>query len=264
MQQKMTENNEAEEIDGLAKLRAYRLANQDDEDEQIKCWRVAGKMVFILMLCTLVIYGIKFLQMSWQYFSERKLLHITTAQISQLVGNIRQFYVLHGEENYITVDELIAAGAVPKTMLKKGKIINPYDGRVIISSSLPIKFDNRVFETFKISLQGLSHQSCVTLAQAHWGKITQGVYAVAVGNVVENGDDSAFNDIDEQYQAVEQKELQDEQGNWLKITLPPQYKLNVRKANKNGSMLSLSENAAVFGCNCGNKKSCSLALRYAF
>lgn len=263
MHNRTTENSEPKEIDGLAKLRAYRLANQDEEELIVKRWRVAGKMLLVLALCAVIVYGVKFLQMTWQYFNEQKLLHETTAQITQLVGNIRQFYVLHDEENKISEADLIAAGAVPITMLKHGKIINSYGGSIAIASSLPIKSEDNVLDTFKISLQGLPYKSCVTLAQAHWGSITQGVYALAVGNVDENGDDSAFNDIDEQ-QMAEKKELQNENGQWIRVTLPPRYKLNVRRAKKNGSVLSLSENAATFGCNCGDKKSCSFALRYAF
>ena len=72
-------------------------------------------------------------------------------------------------------------------------------------------------------------------------------------------------DIDDTSNQIKTIQLQDKNGNWQNISLPPQYKRNVARTKANNSAEpQMSENAAVYGCDCGNEKRCSLALRYTF
>lgn len=261
-----TTENKTDEVDGIEKIRAYRLANRNEVDSVTKRWRMVRKIVLIFLLCAFLMYSAKFLQLAWRHVYDYDLLNRTTAQVSQLVDNIRQFYVLNDKKNEITMSTLIAAGAVPTTMLKNGELVNPYAGNINFAISAPIQTDKGyvALDTFKISLQGLPYQACVALAQLQWGTSTQGLYTIAVGSVDELGNDTAFNDVDAPEAETELIQMQDKNGQWQQLALPPHYKTNVVKAMNSNTVPLLSENAATFGCNCGNKNSCSLALRYVF
>lgn len=265
MHEQATENSE-KTTDGLAKIRAYRLANQNEVDAMTKRWRMVRKIVLIFLLCAFLMYGAKFLQLAWRHVYDYDLLNSTTAQVSQLVDNIRQFYILNDKKNEITMSTLIAAGAVPTTMLKNGKLVNPYAGNINFAISSPIQTNKGyvALDTFKISLQGLPYQACVDLAQIQCGTTTQGLYAIAVGSVDELENDTAFNDVDELDAVDEVIQVQDKNGQWQQLASPPRYKTNVVRAMNTNMVPLLSENAAAFGCTCGDEKKCSLALRYAF
>ncbi|MBQ9034664.1 MAG: hypothetical protein IJ099_01720 [Alphaproteobacteria bacterium] len=263
---KMQENS----AENIEKLQAYRLAiakgKQDEQTiKESKRWHAVLLLMLVLLLCAVLIYGAKLIQMALHHIESQKLLNQTTAEISQLVENIRNFYVLHNQDEKITENLLQKVELIPPSMLQKGQIINPYGGRVIVATSLPMKTDkNTLFETFKISLQGLPHEACVALSQISWGSAEQGLQAVALGHVDANDNDKAFTDIDKQYKKTEIIEVQDKDGQWQRIALPPQYEQNVAKPKAGEVTPLFTESEAFFNCSCGNERRCSFALQYAF
>lgn len=187
-----------------------------------------------------------------------KMLNRTTLEISQLVDNIRNVYLLYPDEPPQNIDKLIEAGAVPETLVQNdgnGKYLkNPFGGRIVIEPSEPVgNKDNTVFSpTFKMSYQGLSRRACIDLAVMDWGDNVKGLVAMAVGNVDEmTGTDSALQEIDKD-------NSMNEKGRLRRM----RYQMNVAKPNDKFMPAPFSRGNAETGCFC-SENGCSFALRYA-
>lgn len=264
MQTKETEI-EQQKFDGLEKLRAYRAANPDDEDNATKRWRAVRLMLLLLFICAIVIYGAKLGQTAWQHLRQQRLLNETTAQVSQLVDYMRKIYEQNKENNSKLNTKFIITQAIAEAMQFKEKSEHPFGGKIMIAPShTVVDTDGLTADTFKISLQNLPHQACVDLAQIVWGTYEQGLRAVALGHIDERGQDKAFDDVDYQHEEAKIIQVQDDNGQWQSVALPPRNMLHVAQTNRQNSEALFSKREAVFGCDCGNQKSCSLALHYTF
>lgn len=256
-------NREQQAMDGLERMRAYwARAEREDDDIRLKRWKTAGKMALIFLGCAVLIYGAKLLQTAYIHVRDQNRLNETTAQISQLVENIRQAHTARGKNFTVSTYGLIKSGAVPSSMVgQNNELRNVFGGKVVVANSLPTA---DFTPTFKLSYQGLPHKICVALAQMDWGTSVQGLQAVALGVADEEGHDKALADIDRQIAEAKPQRIQNEAGQWILVQPQVKYPLNVARPNDRFRPTPFVEEDAVAGCACGNKNYCSFALRYAF
>ena len=249
--------------EGLERMRAYwEKAAQEETDIEVKRWKTLGKMVMLFLCCAVLIYGSKLLYSAYVHVRDQSRLNETTAQISQLVDNIRQAYAIQGEKLLIDQHHLMQNGVVPPSMVAaKGYLQNPFGGKVVIRPSVPVKNSGKT--AFKFSYQGLPHNICVDLAQMDWGTVEHGLLAVALGVADDAGNDKALVDIDGIPTKSKPRRIRDALGRWRLVQPRPQYLLNVARPNDNFQPTPFTEDDAIAGCACGGKNRCSFALRYA-
>ncbi len=266
MAEDKTDNKQQEKLDGLERLRAYREKNAQQEDIEVRRWKMLGRMFALFVLCAVLIYGAKAVQWAYIHLHNQSRMNEMSVQISQLVDNVRQLYARQGEKMDLTPDYLKQFEAIPREMIaKNGKLINPFGGKVVLQPSLPVKgiAPDILQPTFKVSMQGLPHQVCVKLAQMDWGSGEQGLQAVALG-VADDAYDMALTDVDRQTTEAASKPYQDENGRWRLVKERQDYLLNVARPNDVFRPTPFKENDAIAGCACGNENRCSIALRYAY
>lgn len=256
-------SKEQQAMESLERMRAYwDRANREENDIEVKRWKTVGKIVLIFLVCAVLIYGAKLIQTAYVHVRDQNRLNVTTAQISQLVENIRQAYAASGSKLQMKPQYLVQSGVVPPSMVgQNGELRHAFGGKIVIMPSLPTE---DATPTFKLSYQGLSHKICVALAQMNWGNEEQGLQAVALGVVGDDGYDKALEDIDRQVAEAKPQRVQDAGGRWILVQPRPQYLLNVARPNYRFQPTPFLEDDAIAGCACGSKDLCSFALRYAF
>lgn len=187
----------------------------------------------------------------------------TINQISQLIDNVRTTYAVHTESKTDIMKLMAQSGTVPGFMVKDGKLYNVYGGTVAVSSSLPIedKMVKKMLPTFKIAYQGLKKDVCVALAKLNWGGDENGLVAAAVGYIDNTGADTALRDIEKDTQGGI-KDVVEKDGNIRKIKQPSYTLPTVGKPKDRFNPVPFGDVLAQSGCACGNKRSCSFALRY--
>ena len=256
------EEKEALERKRLAEIREKRKRKR----EFVEKYKVIAEWVFVISLfCgTAFFYFGKFVNFSVKFLERITVLNQTTNQMSQIIDNIRMVYTIHTDEKVTTMKRLIEIGAIPPTMVDHGEIINPYGGNVIIEASYPLENVEEAVEspTFKMSYQGLSHETCVSLARMDWGDKVKGLLAVAIGSVDEEGVDKALVDIDKKFKPEKPVEFIDRRGRRRIIRPRKRYQLNVAKPGDSFMPTPFSKDNAIAGCNCYSGPECSFALRY--
>lgn len=231
---------------------------------------------FIILLFVLAVFvggGSYFLS---EFISNRyedlqyiKKLNRTTLEISQLIDNIRNAYLLHTDEPSQNLDNLIKMGAIPERLVHKDRkgqyLLNPFGGKIEIVPSYVIynKAGTLSSPTFKMSYQGLSRRACIDLAMLDWGDSLKGLLAVAIGSVdARTGEDSALEEIDETPERKKAKEQKAAGDNMFFRSSRMQYQMNVARPNDKFMPTPFSQGSAESGCFCGYKD-CSFALHYA-
>ena len=108
--------------------------------------------------------------------------------------------------------------------------------------------------------QGLKREVCIDLAKLNWGNEKSGLYAAAVGQINNQGIDTALRDIEEN---TEGGEVEIEEDGVKKTIIKPSYTLaTVGKPNNSLNTVPFEELKAASGCSCGTRRACSFALRY--
>ncbi len=249
-------------------------ANEQVEEREIKIKRTSrlskkNKILLIICVVLSLLLGvaaltIKFVQFSYQRVNDLTQLNYTVAQISQIVDNIRQVYMIHGSDMVLNNNFLLKSGAVPKSLIKNGRIVNPYGGDIVILPSVPIenKKEQISSPTFKMSYQGLEQKVCINLALLNWGDLSKGLQAVATGYVDGNGEDVALTTIDNPPEPDKPEEYLDAQGQLRRRPVRPKYHFNVAKPNDKFSPTPFPFEKARAGCACAGGRFCSFALQY--
>lgn len=198
-----------------------------------------------------------------------KKLNRTTLEISQLIDNIRNAYLLHPEEPAQNLDNLIKMGAIPERLVHKNRkgqyLLNPFGGKIEVVPSYVVynKAGTVSSPTFKMSYQGLSRRACIDLAMLDWGDNLKGLIAVAIGSVDSgSGEDSALEEIDETPEQKKAKERKEAGDNMFFMRSRMRYQMNVARPNDKFMPTPFSQGTAEAGCFCG-RNDCSFALHYA-
>ena len=248
--------------------------NEDQQEQELKIKRrvTLSKRNKILLLITVIlafllgifILSVKFARFSYQRVNDLTQLNYTVAQISQIVDNIRQVYMIHGTDTVLNNEFLLKSGAVPKSLVKHGRIVNPYGGDIIIRPSVPIenKKENLISPTFKMSYQGLEQKVCINLALLNWGDLSKGLQAVSIGYVDGTGHDSALETIDSLPVQDAPNEYLDANGQLRRRPVVPKFHFNVAKPKDKFSPTPFAYEKARSGCMCGTGRYCSFALQY--
>ncbi len=232
---------------------------------------LSRKNKITLIVCILVsfllgvfILAVKFAQFSYERVNDLTQLNYTVAQISQIVDNIRQVYMIHGTDTVLSNEFLLKSGAVPKSLIKNGRIVNPYGGDIIIKPSVPIenKKEKLSSPTFKLSYQGLEQKVCINLALLNWGDLSKGLQAVSIGYVDAQGYDSALETIDTPPVPDTPEEYVDPSGQLRRRPVVPKFHLNVAKPKDKFSPTPFAYERARAGCMCQGGRFCSFALQY--
>ena len=246
------------------------------ENFSYKKWRQKHKKKFIfirtcifilLMLGILFYFVFKFFFINYRNLDYLTKLNETTHQISSLVDNIRTHYMVFSDEGDVSLERLIEVDAIPATLLSEDKksLVNNYGGKIIIEPSqklLNIK-DNLKSATFKMSYQGLPKQVCVDLAMMDWGDEEKGLLAVAIGGVdLKTNIDTALEGIDKDEQKPAYKTFTDNKNQSRSIRQRNHYNMTVAKPNNPFMPTPFSRGSATSGCECGDKDTCTFALRY--
>ena len=220
--------------------------------------------IVLLFLLGVAALAVKFAQFSYQRVNDLTQLNYTVAQISQIVDNIRQVYMIHGTDTVLNNEFLLKSGAVPKSLIKNGRIVNPYGGDIIILPSVPIenKKEKISSPTFKMAYQGLEQKVCINLALLNWGDLSKGLQAVSTGIVDASGNDTSLETIDDQPESDEPEEYLDAQGKLRRRPARPKYHFNVAKPNDKFSPTPFPFEKARAGCACNGGQFCSFALQY--
>ena len=198
-----------------------------------------------------------------------KKLNRTTLEISQLIDNIRNAYLLHPEEPAQNLDNLIKMGAIPERLVHKNRkgqyLLNPFGGKIEVVPSYVVynKAGTVSSPTFKMSYQGLSRRACIDLAMLDWDDNLKGLIAVAIGSVDSgSGEDSALEEIDETPEQKKAKERKEAGDNMFFMRSRMRYQMNVARPNDKFMPTPFSQGTAEAGCFCG-RNDCSFALHYA-
>lgn len=244
-----------------------------DQEQKQKYKEQLKKMLKPLKYGAGVFVCFCFLYYGYQFYAtaSKKLIYMTRlndviAQISQVIDNVRQAYILYHENFDVSAGRWSDKNYIPKVLIKNNHLRNIYGGEILVASSETISNERgtKTSPTFKISFQGLSKSVCMDLAQMNWGDKRRGLVAVAIGSVDRQGFDSAFNDVDAEQRAVTFREIMDKTGKVYRIRERMPEKRNVVKPNSPYMGPPFSSNDADLGCNCQTtSNTCSIALRYA-
>lgn len=225
------------------------------------------KMLLLLILAAvllIVILVVKFVRFSQKKVNDLTQINYTVAQISQIVDNIRQVYMIHGTDTVLNNEFLLKSGAVPKLLVRGNRIVNPYGGDIIIKPSVPIvnKQEDLSSPTFKMSYQGLEREVCINLALLNWGDLSKGLQAVAIGFIDPAGKDVAMETIDNPPPPDEPEEYLDASGQLRRRPVLPKYHMNVAKPKDKFVPTPFSYEKALAGCRCEGRPNCTFALQY--
>ena len=232
-----------------------------------KVWPKIQKYGFATILYLTAAYlGFSFLRVNYQSLQFLTKLNMTTHQISNLVDNIRTHYMVYDDETETSVERLIEADAIPRSLIAKDNksLVNPYGGNIIISSSDKLRNikDNLESTTFKMSYQGLPKDVCVNLAMMDWGDKVKGLLAVAIGYYDESKKyDVALEDIDRKETDVKFTSFTDVKGRRRSIRQRRHYSMNVTKPDDLFLPTPFSRGNAQSGRKC-RTDNCTFALRY--
>ena len=219
-------------------------------------------------------FAAQFMQKRYDYLQYIKNLNQTTLEISQLVDNIRNTYLIEQDISAKDMQQLIKIGAITQKLVRtfngQKYLRNPFGGKIIIETSDPIwnKEGTLSSPTFKMSYQGLPRRACIDLATMDWGDNIKGLLAVAIGSVdAQTGEDNALHDIDmtPEKEEKEKKAANPAKNNEFALDmLRPRmsYRMNVAKPNDQFIPTPFSKGNAEMGCFCG-QNDCSFALHYA-
>ncbi len=230
------------------------------------------KFLMVVSLCVMfaLLFASIFLHYTHRFFQSTKKqladltdIEVTVSQISQLVDNIRQMYIIHQDERVLAKEKLVEYGAVPAAMLQGGSIVNNFGGKVLIEASKPLENAKEfvMSPTFKISYQGLSKENCVALAMMDWGGKEQGLLAAAIGSVDYQGNDTAFTDIDKEAERQKPVKYRDKFGHMRYRKPHMHFSTNVARPDDKFVPVPFTQSQAELGCNCSGTN-CSFALHY--
>ena len=213
-----------------------------------------------------IYFVVNFLVVNYQSLKFLTKLNFTTHQISNLIENIRTYYVVNDEEKELSLEDLIKADAVPRSIIARDKksLVNTYGGNIVIAPSSVLRNvkDNLESSTFKMSYQGLPKEVCINLAMMDWGDKVKGLLAVAIGNYDKSeGIDIALTDIDRKETDVKFTSFTDNRGQKRSIRQRRHYSMNVSKPDDHFLPTPFSRGNAKSGCKCEDN-SCTFAVRY--
>ncbi|MBR6355889.1 MAG: hypothetical protein IKR92_03435 [Alphaproteobacteria bacterium] len=220
-----------------------------------RLFKWTGIIVFLLLVTHCSLWG-------YNRYVYNNQLKRTANQISQLIDNVRTTYAVHTETQTDIMKLMAQSNTMPDFLVRDGRLYNVYGGTIAVSSSLPVedKKTGKLLPTFKIAYQGLKREVCIDLAKLNWGNEKNGLYAAAVGQINNQGIDTALRDIEEN---TEGGEVEIEEDGVKKTIIKPSYTLaTVGKPNNSLNTVPFEELKAASGCSCGTRRACSFALRY--
>ncbi len=221
-----------------------------------RLFKWTGIIIMVLLICHFSFKG-------YERYVYNIQLKSTVNQIAQLVDNVRTTYAVH-TENKTDIMKLMAQSAtMPDFLVKDGKLYNVYGGTIAVSSSLPIedRTTHQMLPTFKIAYQGLKQDVCVALAQMNWGDSRGGLISAAVGYIDNFGTDTALRDIEEETEKNE-IDVKTSTGEIKRIRKATRTLSTIGKPSDTFNPIPFDLSRAQSGCNCGNQRACSFALRY--
>ena len=244
------------------------IRNQEPESNLEKifdfCERNYKKLKRIFLLTFTCVFLLLFFRLTlWavERYTFNRDLNRTVNQISQLIDNVRTTYAVHTTTKTDIMRLMAASNTMPNFLVKEGKLYNVYGGGIVVSSSAPIVDGDKSFPTFKIAYQGLKKDVCMALAYLDWGGEQSGLISEALGYIDAEGVDTALRDIEDS-QDDRIIEVAGKGGEVKLVMLPKQMLHNVAKVGDTLNPPPFTEILADSGCDCGNRRACSFALRY--
>lgn len=220
---------------------------------------VLRRLCVILLVCSAVMVCLVIAAAAVRNYRLNKQVNKAAAEISLLVRNIRTLYASSGENVRDIEKALVASGAVAAD--RAGNIKNFLGGDIAVIRGPAADNIDGERRFFILSYRGLSHDICVKLSGLKWGGSRAGLITESVGNVDNDGNDSAFVNAD--YSSVREIRIRDSgRTRYVRQHLP-----EIRSAASPYDVYTvypLPEKFSVSGCSCGSEDTCSFALRYSF
>ena len=226
-------------------------------------WKIFKRLFKFMAICFILLFGYKWGVAGYKRFTELRQTYIIVNQITSLVGNARTIAIQDPKGDLKEL--LIKSGALPSKMVEDGKLRNIFGGAIEIAYSGKLDTVNPLVKipTFKLSYRGLSKGVCKRLATLDWSKGQTGLVSAAVGKIDADGKDTAWEDIEEDYEKDSRSVIIDEKGRAHIVHKIPYQLVTVAKPDDIFMQLPFPEDFAESGCLCGTKNECSFALRYA-